>query len=242
MNIDFIGTGTMGCLDRINTSILIDDEILFDIGSGTVNKLRTLNKDLTKIKYIFISHYHADHFLDIAFFLLRRYIRTKNEKSLTIIGPRDIRNKVIELMYFTHGDNKPNKYDDIENKFNLKFIEMIDSEEAIDNFSVKSVTLKHGTCEPCNGYILTKDNNTIGYTGDTTLCEGLNTLIESSNYIFIDVTMQDTNDAHVGYTSMVDIANDNKDKKFYAVHRGDFDININTNNIEYPNDGDKVQL
>lgn len=62
MKISFIGTRTMGCKDRINTSILIDDEILFDIGSGTVNQLRNMGKSLGKIRYLFISYYHIDTF------------------------------------------------------------------------------------------------------------------------------------------------------------------------------------
>ncbi len=36
MKIDFIGTGMMGSLTRGNSSILVNDEILFDIGSGVL--------------------------------------------------------------------------------------------------------------------------------------------------------------------------------------------------------------
>ncbi len=64
----------------------------------------------------------------------------------------------------------------------------------------------------------------IGYTGDTTICEGLNTIIKESNHIFINSTMMDTNKAHIGYEEIVNIAQCNKDKIFYAIHRGDYEI------------------
>ena len=41
MKISFIGTGTMGSITRCNTSILVDD-ILFDIGMGTVKQIERL--------------------------------------------------------------------------------------------------------------------------------------------------------------------------------------------------------
>ena len=64
MNIKFIGTGTMGSKTRANTSILIDD-ILFDCGMGTVKQLERYNKPTKDIKYLIITHFHADHFFDI---------------------------------------------------------------------------------------------------------------------------------------------------------------------------------
>ena len=41
MKITFVGTWTMGCITRCNTSVLIDN-ILFDIGMGTVKQLERL--------------------------------------------------------------------------------------------------------------------------------------------------------------------------------------------------------
>ena len=61
MKITFIGTGNMGCKKRANTSVLIDD-LLIDIGCGTVKQLGRLDIETKRIKYILISHFHSDHF------------------------------------------------------------------------------------------------------------------------------------------------------------------------------------
>ena len=41
MKVTFIGTGTMGSTTRGNQSLLVDD-ILFDVGCGTVKKIESL--------------------------------------------------------------------------------------------------------------------------------------------------------------------------------------------------------
>lgn len=48
--------------------------------------------------------------------LYRRYIQKEMKECLIIIGLSHVREKVIELMNFTHGDGNPNKYDGIEQK------------------------------------------------------------------------------------------------------------------------------
>ena len=74
MKVTFIGTGTMGCTTRCNTSVLVDD-ILFDIGMGTVKQIERLKIYTKSINYLVISHFHADHFLDIPNLLIGRGIR-----------------------------------------------------------------------------------------------------------------------------------------------------------------------
>lgn len=71
MKINVIGTGTMGSVSRGNQSILVDD-ILFDIGSGVVKKIESLKIYTKTVKYLVITHVHADHFLDLPNFLIRK--------------------------------------------------------------------------------------------------------------------------------------------------------------------------
>lgn len=241
MKIDFIGTGMMGCLTRGNSSILVNDEILFDIGSGVLAKLKDMKKDISRIKYIVITHFHADHFLDIACFLLMRYIR-KEQNPLTLIGPKGLRQKVIDLMYFTHGDNEPNKYDKIEEKYNLVFEELEEETIELDNFKIKAVSLIHSTCTPCNGYLLEIENQKIAYTGDTTECNNVDMLIKESNIIFIDTTVMNTTESHIGLLKILEYAKEYLDKDFYLIHRSDRIEIIEQENMMYPEEGDIVEI
>ncbi len=241
MKIDFIGTGMMGSLTRGNSSILVNDELLFDIGSGVLAKLKDMKKDISKIKYIVITHFHADHFLDIACFLLMRYIR-KEQNELTLIGPKGLRQKVIDLMYFTHGDNEPNKYDKIEEKYNLVFQEIDGEKLELANFTIQAFSFIHSTCVPCNGYLLEIGDHKIAYTGDTTECDNLDTLVKESNAIFIDTTVMNTTEAHIGFSRILEYAKEYSKKDFYLIHRSDAIPVIEQENMMYPEEGDIVEI
>ena len=80
MKINFIGTGSIGA-KQMSASALIDEEILIDMPNGVVKKIKQLNYDVSKIKVILITHLHGDHFLDIPFFMLEKFL---NKKSLML--------------------------------------------------------------------------------------------------------------------------------------------------------------
>ena len=122
MRITFIGTGTMSSIEMANTSVLVDD-ILFDLGMGTVKQIERLKIYTKSIKYVCISHYHSDHFFDIPNLLIGR--KNRNEQNIIFIGAKGLRNKVVELMKFTHSDGNEHKYDKIEEKYNIKFVKIV---------------------------------------------------------------------------------------------------------------------
>ena len=168
MKVNFIGTGTMGSTTRCNTSILVDD-ILFDVGMGTIKQIERLKIYTKSINYLVISHFHADHFLDIPNLLIGKGIRKETENKLIIIGPIGTREKTIKIMNFTHGDGDEHKYDNIEQKYNIKFIELSNGEKyKTDTFTITALALKHGKCEPINGYMLEKENKILAYACDNT--------------------------------------------------------------------------
>lgn len=237
MKITFIGTGTMASTTRCNTSILVDD-ILFDIGMGTVKQIERLKIYTKTINYIVISHFHADHFLDIPNFLIGRGIRKETENKLTIIGPIGVKRKTIELMNFTHSDGDEHRYDNLEEKYNIEFIELDNKEFYCTNeFKITALTLNHGECIPINGYVLEKENKKISYACDTSSCDNFYNMCSISNFIFSDVTGLKTTEMHIGLEDYKELYNKYPNCKFYAIHRGDYDVNgIDT--VEFPNDGE----
>lgn len=241
MNINFIGTGTMGCTTRCNTSILVDD-ILFDIGMGTVKQIKRLKIYTNSINYLVISHFHTDHFLDIPNLLIGRGIRKEIENKLIIIGPIGTREKTVRLMNFTHSDGDKHKYDNIEEKYNIEFVELKNEEQyKTEKFKITAITLKHGECVPINGYILEKNNKTLSYACDTSFCDNYNKMCNKSNYMFSDVTGLKTTDMHVGLEDYKELYKKYPNCKFYAIHRADYDIK-GIDNVKFPNDGDMLEI
>lgn len=242
MKITFIGTGTMGSLTRCNTSVLIDD-ILFDIGMGTIKQIGRLKINTKSICYLVISHFHADHFLDIPNLLIgSKEIRKEKEQKLTIIGPTGLRKKVMDLMSFTHGDGDQHKYDKIEEKYNIEFVELKNEEQyCAPNFKLTALALQHGNCVPVNGYILEKQNQKISYVCDTTFCENFDKICQISDYILLDVNGLETTKSHMGLQDLKKVCTNYPKCRFYAVHRADYDIE-RSDQIAFPKDGEILEI
>ena len=70
---------------------LIDDRILFDCGPGIWRALNESRSGAGNLHHIIISHFHVDHFSDIAPFLMARYLILDNiNQPLSLTGPEGI--------------------------------------------------------------------------------------------------------------------------------------------------------
>lgn len=240
MQIRFIGTGNMLTTNRANTSILIDN-ILFDIGSGTMRQLEIFNIDFSKINYIVISHFHADHFLDIAYFLAKRQL-TKLSTPLTIVLPVGGRQKIIDLLNFVHGDGDSKRHNNLEEFFNIKTIELQNSENfSTSDFKLTAYELEHGNCKPVNGYLLEKDTHKLAYCTDTVHCKNFDTLCNLSDYIFSDADKLESIPMHIGAYELLEVANNYPSKTFFAIHRSNFE-DLQSKNVIFPEDGSSFSI
>ncbi|MFI3307098.1 MAG: ribonuclease Z [Mycoplasmatota bacterium] len=237
MKINVIGSGTMDSSERNNSSFLLDD-ILIDCGMGTIKSFERQNNKVKDIKYVLITHYHADHFFDLPNLIIARKGRKETNEILYIIGPSDIKEKTEQLMYFSF-----NKNYSLKEYANIEFIALEDKETfKFNTFDIQSYNLLHGTCNPNNGYMIKKQNKVISFTGDTTLCENLYQMCEKSDIIFIDATKkEETTKGHLSYSAIKDLSKKYNNCIFYPVHRSDYEIE-STDNIIILNDGDNLEI
>lgn len=97
MRITFLGTGSaLPDKKRFSSCILVDingDQLLFDCGPGTIQKLTQAGYDVNKIKYLFISHYHFDHMSDYMSLIFMRGVKKlfENVVTLNVYGPKGIK-------------------------------------------------------------------------------------------------------------------------------------------------------
>lgn len=238
MKVTFIGTGTMGSMTRGNQSLVID-EILFDIGCGTVKKMESLKIYTKDIKCLVISHFHADHFFDLPNYLIGRNIRNEHLKeTLPIIGGKGLKKRVIELFTLAFGDGNKEKYSNFERDFNVKFVELENTKEYIDvdnSFSIKAHDLIHGACKPILGFILNKENKKIGYVTDTILCDNLKEICRECDTVFIDATNTIPTGMHIGLNEVLELKKENENTNFFAIHRSDY-IHSHIKEINFPED------
>lgn len=85
-------TGPAGFLIEVGSK-----KILLDAGHGVIRKLVDLGFDLQNIDYVFVSHFHTDHFGDAFSFIHTRWVddtyKNNIHKKLTFFGPEGIKEK-----------------------------------------------------------------------------------------------------------------------------------------------------
>jgi ribonuclease BN (tRNA processing enzyme) len=95
LRVEFVGTGEAFDENRTNTSLLIN-EFLVECGYNVPTRLWKENYDLEKIKYIFVSHFHADHVGGLPL-LLMRMRQEKRAKPLILIGGKGFKEKFLKF-------------------------------------------------------------------------------------------------------------------------------------------------
>ncbi len=107
IRIVFFGTGGSWPSPERNVmsiGVQVDSDILlFDCGEGTQRQMMKTNMSFMKVKKIFITHYHGDHFLGLAG-LVQTMVLNNRKDELEIYGPVstiDIITKFLSLGYYS---------------------------------------------------------------------------------------------------------------------------------------------
>jgi ribonuclease Z len=107
MRLTFLGTaGSWPTKDRSASAIALDTErelILLDCGEGTQRQFFQSSQSFMRVRRIFITHFHGDHFLGLPGLIQSMSLNHRSE-PLDIYGPPDARemiDRVLKLGYFT---------------------------------------------------------------------------------------------------------------------------------------------
>jgi ribonuclease Z len=90
MDLVFLGTsGSMPTAQRAPTALLLrrgGERLLFDCAEGTQRQLLKSNVGLIELREVFLTHYHADHYLGLPG-MLKTFALRGRETPMTIYGP-----------------------------------------------------------------------------------------------------------------------------------------------------------
>jgi ribonuclease Z len=90
LDLVFLGTsGSMPTAQRAPTAILVrrgGERLLFDCAEGTQRQLLRSNVGLIELREVFLTHYHADHYLGLPG-MLKTFALRGREVPITIYGP-----------------------------------------------------------------------------------------------------------------------------------------------------------
>ena len=97
MDLDLVFLGTsasMPTAQRAPAAFLVrrgGERLLFDCAEGTQRQLQRSSVGLPDIEEIFLTHFHADHFLGLPGMLKTFALRGRDDAGLTVYGPEGIR-------------------------------------------------------------------------------------------------------------------------------------------------------
>jgi ribonuclease Z len=147
LSVAFLGTGgAVPSARRSTASVLVSrggERLMFDCGEGTQRQLQK-SLGLVQVDSIFLTHFHADHFLGVPG-LLKTYDLTDREAPLTIYGPRGLTDlfKVLGRLIGRIG-------------FRLELVELDAGEAvAIEGGEVRPFPVEHSV--RAHGYALVED-------------------------------------------------------------------------------------
>jgi ribonuclease Z len=95
LDVVFLGTAaSMPTAQRSPAALLVrrgSERLLFDCGEGTQRQLQRSAIGLPDLQEIFLTHFHADHFLGLPGMLKTFALRGRDETPLTVYGPQGLR-------------------------------------------------------------------------------------------------------------------------------------------------------
>src|ERR671925_1561035 len=100
LDLVFLGTsGSMPTAQRAPAALLVrrgGERLLFDCGEGTQRQLLRSTVGLVDLREIFLTHYHADHYLGLPG-MLKTFALRGRELPITVYGPPGLRDLFVAL-------------------------------------------------------------------------------------------------------------------------------------------------
>src|SRR2546422_2116678 len=178
MRLTVLGSGTNVHPIRAAAGYLVETDqlLLFDFGPRTLMNLITVGADRHRLRHIFFTHHHTDHFADFLTFFFDAVVHAKfvaPRPGLTIYGPRGTRRLFGTLLKVIPGFSRA--------LFPITITELMDRTIRIGRTRVTAGTVRHSRSLHCQGYRVAHDGAVFTYSGDSEYCAGLVELCEGAD-------------------------------------------------------------
>lgn len=172
MRLQFIGSGdAFGSGGRFNTCLHLTGariSLLIDCGASSLVAMKKAGIDRSAIDTVLLTHFHADHFGGIPFFILDQQLNLKRTKPLLIAGPPGLPGWYERAMALAFPGDR-------QLPFPLAFREIeIGKPNAFPDMTVTPYHVVHDDrAGPCLAYRIETEGKVVCYSGDTEWTEVL---------------------------------------------------------------------
>jgi ribonuclease BN (tRNA processing enzyme) len=184
--------------------------ILVDLGSGALGALHQYADPLS-IDAVFLSHLHADHCLDLCgYYVLRRYHPDGHQPRIPVYGPVGTADRMARAYDLPPQPGMNEEFD---------FRQYAGPVE-LGPFTVEPIPVEHPV--PAFGLRITAGGATLGYSGDTGPCAGLDAIADGADLLLAEASFQSRADnptkLHLTGTECGEAATTGRSKRLVLTH------------------------
>ncbi len=223
MQIRFVGCGdAFGSGGRFNTCFHLtgkETNLLVDCGASSLIALKRQGVERNAIRAILITHFHADHFGGIPFFMLDAQFFAKRRAPLVIAGPEGLRDwyvRALETAFPGSSGAVP--------KFELSLMELTEREPAtIAGAEVTPFRVNHGQPGgPFFAYRIAIEGKVFAYTGDTEWTDAIIDAARDADLLVAEAYFRDKPvSLHLDLASLERRLGDIRPKRLILTHMSD---------------------
>jgi ribonuclease Z len=147
---------------------------LVDCGNGAVRRMTEAGLD-PNVDYLFITHLHSDHTIDLAHVLITGWIEYRKQ-PWRIVGPAGTREFVGRVIHAFEEDIRVRRlYDRVGAEVMTPLIQEVGGGDTVTggSWQATAIEVEHGYVKPALGYKFAGDGAPIVISGDTRPCDAI---------------------------------------------------------------------
>jgi ribonuclease BN (tRNA processing enzyme) len=130
---------------------------------------------------VVISHFHADHTFGWPFLLLE--LLRQRDRPVFVVGPPRVEGYLADMLELA---GIPEVQAWAEAREAITYVEVDGSWQRAGPLRFRAVEVDHVAHLRCFGFLFDREGRTIGYSGDTRPCPGLDELAEASTVLVLE--------------------------------------------------------
>ncbi|MHB8575248.1 MAG: MBL fold metallo-hydrolase, partial [Dehalococcoidia bacterium] len=177
--------------------------------------------DPRDIEVIFLSHFHADHSFGWPFLLLTWLTNLPRTTPLAVVGPPGTEAFLENMVRAGALQHLVEARRAAGAGFPVTFVEVSEADQTAGGVPFSAVRVEHDPALDCYGYVLTIGDRTIGYSGDTRLCDGLRRIAVASDALVLECNQMHGNPAiHMSVERVRSLREEFPNLPFVLTHMG----------------------
>jgi ribonuclease BN (tRNA processing enzyme) len=186
MRLTVIGSGAAFGSVGLNAAYCLDESVLVDCGAPLHHELPRCGIDVHAPEVLLVTHFHHDHVGQVPLLLGARALTDAAPRPLTVAGPPGTLTYLMRVVRTGYGGHLASL---IEKRMPLGEVVLQDGcDVEVAGYRVRSAAVVHSSGPSLAHAVTGPDGATVGFSGDTTLCAGLERIAALCDLMVVECT------------------------------------------------------